>query len=221
MTRRRPRDFIQFADDTCASLFQQPFGLCDMRARMAQVEEFGRGIVLERSIIGHVAGIVNRYYPLPELITFYRRRQDNYYEHVRRGDFDLTNEKRVLISDIYGVCSWWLKPELRYPYGDVRLLRPLIGEVLIRAAEWERSPYPEYTAKLGEWYEALAPGGALYPSDEHLAYVARFEEHAEDIIWDNRGREYITIVNFPAPPNALPPTEWWCTQHVLGPRSLL
>ncbi|MCP4204593.1 MAG: hypothetical protein GY769_22015 [bacterium] len=98
---------------------------------------------------------------------------------------------------------------------SAEVLRPIIGEVLIASAEWTRSPYPEMSASLEQWYEELAPGGKLYPTDEHLDYVQRFEAFAEDIIWDGRGRDYITIGNFPARPNALPPTRWWCTQHAL------
>jgi len=103
----------------------------------------------------------------------------------------------------------------RHPYGDVRLLRPILGEVLITSAEWRRSPYPDQSAWLGEWYDELAPGGSLYPSDEHLEYVEHFERHAEEILWDSRDQEYITIRNIPEPPKPQPLIHWSSTQHVV------
>lgn len=217
MVRRRPKDFIEFAYDVEASLLEQPIRLRDIRAKMAEVEAFGRGVVLERTSAGQIAELVTYYYPLTELIAYHQKEKEIYYEHARRGDFDLSNEKGVLVSGVYGLACWWLKRQYRYLYGDVRLLRPIIGDVLIQAAGWEKNPEPDYTATLGEWYEALAPGGALYPSDEHIEYAARFEAFAEELIWDSRGREYITIVNFPAPKNAPPPMYWFCTQHELEP----
>ena len=188
--------------------------LRDVRAEAARIVEFGTANgYLKRSVLGSATSIVNKYYPLPELIENYRHQQEVHREHIRNGDFDDSHEPQVLLEGILGLCSWWLKPHLRYPYGDVRLLRPLIGEVLIASTEWPRSPYPDMSARLGRWYEELAPGGPLYPSDEHLDYVRRFEAFAERIVWSNCGRDYLTIINFPAPANALPPTRWWCTQH--------
>ena len=37
----------------------------------------------------------------------------------------------------------------------------------------------------------------------------------ERIVWDSRGQEYLTIVNFPAPPKLVPLTYRWSTQHIL------
>jgi hypothetical protein len=207
-------NFVEFVNQVQDELWRRPVRLRDVRAAAARIEEVGLRDRFERTVLGAVVRTVNKYYPLPELIALYHREIAVYYEHIRRGDFDDSNEKNVISEQIYGLCCWWLKP-YRYPYGDVRLLRPLIGEVLIASAEWSRSPYPDQSAALGQWYEELAPDGALYPSEEHLDYVRRFEAFAEDIVWDSRGREHLTIVNFPAPPNPVPPEVWWCTQHVL------
>ena len=215
MAHRSVRDILDYANEVRQSLFEEPIRLRDIRSRMSQLEDFAGSSVLKRSIVGEVSGIVKYYYPLPEWIALYRRKQQIYWDHVEAGDFDDSNYKNVLILGAYSLCTWWLKPDSRHPYGDVRLLRPILGEVLIESAEWPRSPYPEESAALGEWYEELAPGGALYPSDEHLEYVERFEAFAEDIVWDSRGRDFITIINFPAPPNPQPLTQWWSTQHIL------
>ena len=215
MTQRSSRDVLDFAEDAEDHLLDNPVRLRDIRSIMARVEAFAEGVILKRSILGQIATTVGRYYPLPEFIQQFRRRQAVYHEHVRLGDFDDRYDHHVLISGTYGVCWRWMDRRYRYPYGDVRLLRPIIEEVLDAAREWDEIPHPEDFARLERWYQELAPGGALYPSEAHLEYVRRFEAFAEDIIWDSRGREYLTIVNFPAPANALPPTEWWCTQHVL------
>ena len=214
MTARTSWDIIQYVNRIRDELFRQPVQLEYIRAKAAQIEDFARDVLLLRSALSEVASTVNKYYPLPEYIAFYRRRQDVYRWHVERGDLDGSHDRAVLIGGIHNLCSWWLDPELRYHYGDARLLRPLIGEVLIAAADWPRSPYPDMHAELGEWYAALAPGGALYPDDAHLDYVHRFEAFAEELVWDSRGSEFLTIVNFPAPPNAVPTTERWATRHV-------
>ena len=208
-------NFVQFVHQVRDSLWQHPVRLCDIRRKAEVIEQAGADR-FKRFVLGEVTSTVNLYYPLPELIEHYRRQQEVYREHVRNGDIDDSTEGHVLVGDIFGLCDWWLPRDgVRYAYGDVRLLRPLIGEVLIAVADRPRMPYPEKAAQLGEWYEELAPGGSLYPSEEHLDYVRRFEAFAEDIVWDSQGRDYITIVNFPAPPNPPPPTEWWCTQHLL------
>ena len=155
------------------------------------------------------------YYPLPEWIALYHRKMAIYHEHIRKGDFDDTNYRNVRIGAVFQLCECWMHRYHRYPYGDVRQLRPFIADVLEEATEWPSVPYPDWTGALRQWYEDLAPGGMLYPDPEHLAYVERFEAFAEDIIWDSRGQEYITIVNFPAPPKIWHPKGWWCTQHVL------
>ena len=84
-------------------------------------------------------------------------------------------------------------------------------------AGWDSVPYPDYIQELEQWHRDLAPGGDLCPSAEHLAYVDRFEAFAEDILWDSRGQDYITIRNFPAPPKTWPNERWWSTRHL--PRS--
>lgn len=214
MTVRTSMDVIENTSRICRELEERPIRLRDVRAKATEVEEFARRVLFLRSVLSEVSRVVTIYYPLPESIAFYRRRQEVYRWHVERGDLDGSHDRNVLIGSIHGLCSWWLNPALRYHYGDPRLLRPLIGEVLVQAAEWPRSPYPDMHAQLGEWYEALAPDGALYPDDAHLEYVRRFEDFAEEIIWDSRGQERLTIVNFPAPPGAGPPSDDWSTQHL-------
>lgn len=213
MSKRTSWDVIQYVNRIRKDLRQRPVRLRDIRAKAEEIEEYAQGVLFLRSTLSEVGGTVIIYYPLLECIAFHRREEEVYRWHVERGDLDGSHDRAVLIGGIHGLCSWWLEPELRYYYGDPRLLRPLIGEVLVAAADWSRSPYPEMHAELGEWYEALAPGGSLYPSDEHLEYVRRFEAFAEDIVWDSRGQEHITIVNFPAPPGAGPPTKRWSPQH--------
>ena len=214
MTARTSMDVIRNTGRICEELGQRPVRLRDIRAKAQEVEEFARGVLFLRSVLSEVSRVVTSYYPLPESIAFHHREQEVYRWHVERGDLDGSHDRNVLVGSIHGLCSWWLDPALRYYYGDPRLLRPLIGDVLIQAAEWPRSPYPDMHAQLGAWYEALAPGGALYPDDTHLDYVRRFEAFAEDIIWDSRGQEYMTIVNFPAPPGAGPPSDDSSFQHI-------
>jgi hypothetical protein len=219
MARRRSRDVLDFANEAEAHILDTPVRLRDIRRIMARIEAFAEGVILKRSTLGMIAEIADSYYTLPEMIAFFRRQQETYREYIRNGDLDDRHDRHVLISGVYGACWRWMERRDRYPYGDVRLLRPLIGDVLTAAETWDEKldeePYPERLAELARWHEELAPGGALYPSDEHLAYVKRFEAFAEEIVWDSRDHEYITIVNFPAPSNVPPPHRWWCTQHVL------
>ncbi len=193
-------------------LADEPMRLRDIRARAASLAAFAANTWPRRAIYGEIARIVQYYYPLPEMIALYRQDQDIYREHLENGELSETNPRHVLIADAHGLCWIWMDP--RYPYGDVRLLRPIIGEVLIASADWERNPCPEEAAALGTWYEQLAPGGELYPTDEHLDYVRRFEAFAEDIVWNGKDQEFITISNFPAPPNAVPADKWWHVQHI-------
>ncbi|MEM9489409.1 MAG: hypothetical protein AAGC55_09705 [Myxococcota bacterium] len=219
MPSRTGKHVLELVGRIEAGLRERPVRLCEVRSEAARVMAHAEGVVFKRSIFGEVVAMMNPYCPLPERIELYRQTRAVYQEHVENGELDLSSYKNSRILDLYYLCTWWLEVKNRYPYGDVRLLRPLLGEVLIEAAEWPRSPYPEYSGLLGQWYEDLAPGGALYPSDEHLDYVRRFESFAEQIIWDSRGRDRLTIVNFPAPPNwppkdlEMPEDEWWWTEH--------
>ena len=140
---------------------------------------------------------------------------DIYHEHVRKGDFDSSSYRNVRVSGVFSLCECWMHRYSRYPYGDPRRLRPFIDELFVEAADWQFVPaYLEMVLELEQWHGALAPGGELYPSDEHLAYVDRFEAFAENIVWDSRGQECITIRNFPAPPKAWPSDHRWRTQHL-------
>ena len=209
-------DVIQYVSQIRKDLQERPVRLRDIRLAVQKIEEYARdAVIFLRSALGEVSGTVSAYYPLPEYIAFHRREEAVYRWHVERGDLDGSHDRAVLVGGVHGLCSWWVDRELRYYYGDPRLLRPLIREVLETAADWPENPYPDMHAALCEWHEALAPGGSLYPSDTHLDYVRRFEDFAEDIVWDDRGQERLTIVNFPAPPEAGEPTDRWATQHLV------
>lgn len=216
VTNARVREINAFIDQQEEELLEEPVQLNDIRARMTAIEAFAGNDLLKRSVVGRIAGRARHYYPLPEWIALHHREMDIYHEHVRKGDFDSSNYRNVRVGAIFELCECWMTRNHRYPYGDVRLLRPFIEALFEEAASWPSVPYPMYTEPLQRWYQELAPGGALYPSDEHLAYVERFEAFAEDIIWDSREQAYITIANFPAPPKVWPPDRWWCTQHVLA-----
>ena len=215
MTNNRIREIHEFIDEQHYSLLEEPVRLVDIRARMAAIEEFAGDDLLKRSLVGDIARIARPYYPLPECIALYHRQVDIYHEHIRQGDFDDRYSRHVRVSSVYALCERWMMRQYRYPYGDVRRLRPFMQDVLEEAAGWPLRPHPEYLDSLQRWYDELAPGGPLYPSADHLAYVERFEAFAEEIVWDSRDRDYITISNFPAPPKVWPPTHWSCTQHVL------
>ena len=208
-------EVLSFKRQILGELSGHPVRLRDVRQKVRAFEEFAGDTWIRRTTFGLVVSLLNDYITLPERLELQEQENEIYWEHVRRGDFDDSNYHHVRTSAVYELCVWWLTRNCRYPYGDVRVLRPIIGEYLIEAAEWARNPYPDQAAKLGQWYEELAPDGPLYPTDEHLAYVERFEAAAEDIVWDCRGQDYLTIVNFPAPPRTWPPDQWWCTQHVL------
>jgi len=208
-------EIMDFITEARYSLFEGRLRLCDIRAKVAGIEEYASSAMLKRSIVGEILRLVQHYYSLPELIGLYHRQKSIFCDHVTSAELDESMSKNVLILDAYYLAGRWLMPGSRYPYADVRLLRPIIADVLVTASTWQRTPYPEQHGALGEWYEELAPGGSLYPSCEHLDYVQRFEAFAENIIWDSRDQDYITIRNFPAPPNPQPLTHWWCTQHIL------
>ena len=228
MAKTRIREILDFIAEQRDSLADGPVRLQDIRDRMAAIEAFAGDTMLQRSLVGTIAGIVRHYYPLVQCIALYHREMSIYHEHIHRGDFDDTNYRKVRISSVYGLCVPWLTRNHRYAYGDVRLLRPYITELLTEAAGWSSLPVPselepretrhewliESYQTLQTWHEQLAPGGALYPSEAHLAYVQGFEAFAEQLVWDGRNQEGITITNFPAPPEVCPADSWWCTRHL-------
>lgn len=215
---QRAHEIVQFANEQAFSLFDGPIRLADIRRKMVDLEEFAAGDLFRRSLVGQISGIVMDYVPLSEWIARYHLERDVYHEHIRNGDLDGRHTRHVRVSSVFVLCESWMHRYHRYPYGDVRQLRPFIADLLAEVETWDDEPHPDYLTELRSWHTALAPGGELYPSDAHIAYAARFEACAEDIIWDNRDQEHITIRNFPAPPRTWPDEphdRWWCTRHVL------